>query len=353
MPKVFIFAPSDPSGESHRRLEQAGCELALGKASWHTPQGDREDEIVATARDCDAMCGTSIRSTPITRRIMEGADKLRIVGKYTIGCDDVDVDAATRLGILVTHSPTESNWGGVAEGMIANMLCLLKKIRERDSWLKAGGEWRKEELTGTYVGSRASDGYQGLTIGLIGLGRHGGRVAQLLRPWRVRLLACDPLIAPSRFLEHDAQAVDLPTLLAQSDVVSMHCYLSKDTFHLMSDAQFKLMKPSAIFLNQARGQTVDEQALIRALQEGRVAAAALDVFEVEPLPEDSPLRHMGDKVILSPHMISSNVGSGLGPGVRWTTESVLTALRGDVPDNVFNPEVIPAWKERFGGRSLL
>ncbi len=352
-PKVFIFAPSDPSGESHRKLEQSGCEVLLGKASWHTPQGDREDEIVAMARDADAMCGTSIRSTPITRRIMASADKLRIVGKYTIGCDDVDVEAATQMGILVTHSPTESNWGGVAEGMIGNMLCLLKKIRERDSYLKSGGEWRKEEFTGTYVGSRASDGYPGLTIGLIGLGRHGGRVAQLLRPWRVRLLATDPYIPPSRFLEHDAQPVDLETLLRESDVVSVHCYLSKETYHLLGEPQFRLMKPTAIFLNQARGQVVDEQALVKALQENWIAGAALDVFEVEPLPMDSPLRTMGDKVLLSPHMISSNVGSGLGPGVRWTTESVLKALRGEVPDNVFNPEVIPAWRERFGGRSLI
>ncbi|HEY8694284.1 MAG TPA: NAD(P)-dependent oxidoreductase [Chloroflexota bacterium] len=351
--KVFIFAPSDPSGESHRQLEAAGCEVALGKASWHTPQGDREDEIVSFARDCDAMCGTSIRSTPITRRIMESADKLRIVGKYTIGCDDVDVEAATQMGIMVTHSPTESNWGGVAEGAIANMLCLLKKLRERDTHLKSGGAWRLEELTGTYLGARASDGYKGLTIGLIGLGRHGGRVAQLLRPWRVRILAYDPYISPARFLEHDAQPVDLATLLAESDVVSMHCYLSKETRHMMGDAQFRQMKPTAIFLNQARGPIVDEQALARALQENRIAAAALDVFEIEPLPMDSPLRQLGDKVMLSPHMISSNTGSGLKPGVVWTTESVLKALRGEVPNNVFNPEVIPAWQQRFGGRSVL
>src|SRR5207245_9471023 len=129
------------------------------------------------------------------------------------GCESVDAHATAQLGTMVTHSPTATNWGGVSEGMIANMLCLPKKTRERDSYLKSGGEWRQEEFTGTYVGSRASDGYPGLTIGLIGLGRHGGRVAQLLRPWRVRLLACDPYIAPSRFLEHDTPPVALPPLL--------------------------------------------------------------------------------------------------------------------------------------------
>src|SRR5579883_3308591 len=179
--KVFIFAPADPNGETHRKLEQNGCEVSLGKASWHTPQGNTEGEIATAARDADAMCGTSIRSTPITRAIMQGADKLRIVAKYTIGCDDVDVDAATELGILVTHSPTESNWGGVAEGTIAMMLALLKRLRERDEYVKRGA-WRAEDLQGTYLGAR-QDGYPGITVGLVGLGRIGSRVANLLQPW--------------------------------------------------------------------------------------------------------------------------------------------------------------------------
>src|SRR5581483_1204419 len=204
--KVFIFAPADETGETHRRLEEAGCALTLGKAGWHTPQGNNEDEMRELARDADALAGTSIRSSPITRGIMEASNKLRIVAKYTIGVDDVDVDAATELGILVTHGPTESNWGGVAEGTIANMLCILKKLRERDRHLKSGGEWRTPELTGTYLGARTegarADGYQGLTIGIVGMGRVGTRVAELLRPWRVRVLACDPYIPEAHFAEH-------------------------------------------------------------------------------------------------------------------------------------------------------
>src|SRR5262245_9192128 len=135
-PKVFIFAPADESGESHKKLQDQRCELILGKASWDTPQGSDEAEMASMAAGCDALVGTSIRSTPISRRIMRSSDRLRIVAKYTIGVDDVDVEAATELGILVTHSPTESNWGGVAEGTITNMLTLLKKVRERDHHLK-------------------------------------------------------------------------------------------------------------------------------------------------------------------------------------------------------------------------
>lgn len=350
--RVLIFAPADPTGESHRRLEQAGCELILGKASWDTPQGQNEAEIAALAKDCDALVGTSIRSTPITAVVMKSSPKLRVVAKYTIGVDDVDVEAATELGILVTHGPTESNWGGVAEGTIAAMLTMLKKVRERDRYLKSGGAWRDKSLEGTYLGSRA-DGYPGLTLGIIGLGRVGGRVATLLRPWRMRMLAYDPYIPDSRFAEHGVEKCDLDRLLRESDIVSLHVVLTRETRHMIGARELGLMKPTAILINTSRGACVDEAALIEALQTGKIAGAALDVFEHEPLALESPLRLLGDKVLLSPHMVSSNAQSGLRPGITWATESVIKALRGEVPDNVYNKEVIPVWQKRFGGRSVL
>lgn len=350
--KMFIFAPADTTGESHRQLEKEGCEVVLGNANWDTPQGHSEAEMIGIAQGCDALAGTSIRSTPITRRIMESSKKLRIVAKFTIGVDDVDVEAATELGILVTHSPTESNWGGVAEGAIAMMLTMLKKARERDRHLKTGGPWRDLGMQGTYVGSRA-DGYPGITIGLIGLGRIGGRIATLMRPWQARIIACDPYIPESRFAEHGVRRVDLPTLLGEADVVSLHVVLTRETRHLIGSDQLAMMKPTAILINTSRGSCVDEVALARALQNGKIAGAALDVFENEPLALESPLRTLGDKVLLSSHMVSSNVGSGLKPGILWAMKSVHQALRGEVPDNVYNKEVIPDWVKRFGDRSVL
>ena len=348
--KVFVFAPADTSGATHRILQDQRCELVLGKASWDTPQGNNEGEMVAMAAGSDALVGTSIRSSPISRTIMTSSDRLRIVAKYTIGVDDVDVEAATELGILVTHSPTESNWGGVAEGTVTNMLTLLKKVRERDHHLKAEGGWRDPKLQGTYVGARA-DGYAGLTVGLIGLGRVGSRVATLLRPWNVRMLATDPYVPAEKFTQYGVTRVDLPTLLRESDVVSLHVVLTRETRHLIGAKELASMKPTAIFINTSRGPCVQEGALIEGLLRGQLAGAALDVFEQEPLSLDSPLRNLGDRVLLSPHMVSSNVGSGLGPGIRWATESVLRALRGEVPDNVYNTEVIPRWEKRFGGQS--
>jgi phosphoglycerate dehydrogenase-like enzyme len=349
--KIFIFAPVNEAPETHTTLREHGCELVLGKASWDTPQGNSEPEMVALARDSDALMGTSIRNAPISRTIMQSADRLRIVAKYTIGTDDVDVEAATELGILVTHGPTESNWGGVAEGTITAMLTMLKKVRERDRHLKQRGEWREPTLQGTYFGARA-DGYPGITLGIIGLGRIGSRVATLLRPWNMRILATDPYVPDAKFSEHGVSRVDLDTLLQESDVVTLHVVLTRETRHIIDAKQLGLMKPSAVLINTSRGPCVHEPALVEALQRGQIAGAALDVFEYEPLSADSPLRNLGDKVLLSPHMVSANVGSGLGPGIRWATESVLRALRGEVPDNVFNKEVIPRWERRFGGSSV-
>ena len=352
--KVFVFAPADPTGEAHKMLEDAGCELILGKANWDTPQGDSELEMMKLAEGCDALMGTSIRSTPITQKIMQSSNKLRVVSKFTIGVDDVDTDAATELGIMVTHAPTESNWGGVAEGAISNMLTLIKKTRERDRWLKTTANWRNLDYQGTYVGKRESDGYPGIVIGIIGLGRIGSRIAKLMRPWGMKMIGYDPYVPDSKFVDFGVERIkDLSTLLRQSDVVTLHVVLTKETRHMISAAQFAMMKPTAVLVNTSRGFCVDEKALIEALQKNKIAAAALDVFEYEPLAADSPLRKMDDRVLISPHMISSNLGSGLKPGLLWGTRSVISALKGEVPDNVYNTEVIEQWNSRFGGKNIL
>jgi phosphoglycerate dehydrogenase-like enzyme len=353
-PKVFVFSPIDAAADTYRKLQERGCEIDIAPRPWVSPMAPSPNELIAGARDSDVLLGSMIYNTTISRGVMESAKHLRVVAKYSIGCEDIDVEAATELGILVTYGPTESNWGGVAEGTLANMLVLLKKIRERDRFLKTDGPWRDPSLVGRYVGARA-DGYAGLTIGIVGLGRVGSRLADLLRPWRARIIACDPYVEDAHFAAHGVQRVDLQTLLSQSDVVTLHCFLNRETRHMIGAEQFARMKPSAILLNASRGPVVDEAALIEALQQRRIAGAALDVFEREPLPLDSPLRGLGDCVLLSPHMITNNVGSGVGPAIGMATDAVLQVLGGEVPDEgiIFNREAIPRWTARFGGKSLL
>jgi phosphoglycerate dehydrogenase-like enzyme len=336
------------SEKAYDAFGEAGCEVVYGEPSWQTAEGGSEDAMCELARGAAAFTGGSIRRSPITARMMDCAPELRVVAKCSIGVDDVDVDAATERGVLVTHSPTESNWSGVAEGTVAIMLALLKKVRERDEAVRQDA-WRDASLQGVGVG-RHQDGYPGLTIGIVGLGRVGRRLADLLAPWRVRILAFDPYVEESRFILCNAERVDLETLLGESDVVSLHVVLTPETRHMIGPRELSRMKRGATLINTARGAVVKTEALVQALQRGHIAGAGLDVFEDEPLPADSPLLEMGHKVLLSPHMASANVDGGLKQGVVWANRAVLAALDGKVPEHVYNKEVIPRWRQRFEGR---
>jgi phosphoglycerate dehydrogenase-like enzyme len=349
-PKIFIHAPREEPEDIVATLENAGFDLAFGDPRWQTPRMDYEGEVIAMARDAVALMGTSLRSTPISRRIMEASQRLRVVAKYTVGVDDIDTDAATDLGIMICHAPTEANCFAVAETTMALMLAVLKKLRERDTDVREG-RWREENNAANYVGRRA-DGFPGQTIGLVGLGRIGTRVANLLAPWRCRVIAYDPYVPPAHFLMHNVEPVDYETLLRQSDVISFHVVLTKETRYMFGEEHIKFLKPNVVILNTARGKVIDENALARGIADGRVRGAAIDAFEEEPLPMDSPLRKLGDRVLLSPHSASFTEGGQLRPGIAWATRSVLAALAGKVPDNVYNREVIPRWKERFGGASV-
>jgi phosphoglycerate dehydrogenase-like enzyme len=350
-PQVYIFTPVDTSGASHKRLEKAGSELRLGEAGWMSLVEEGQNLFSKLDSQLAALMGVSVRRFPITREVMEAAPELRIIAKYTIGVDDVDVEAATEMGILVTHCPTEANWAGVAEFAMAKILTLLKKVRERDQFMKEGG-WRKPELMGTYLGAR-QDGYEGITIGIVGLGRIGGRLADLLAPWRVNLIAYDPFKDDDKFILHNVQRVDLDELLAQSDVVSLHCTLNSTSEHLFKTQQFKAMKPTAILINTARGEVVDENALFQALDQNEIAAAGIDAFEKEPLSKRSPLLGLGDKILMSPHVSSYNTGGALHAAIPWATDDVILALKGELPKHIYNLDVIERWLERFGGNSLI
>jgi len=343
-PRVLIYRPVDESGASHRLLEAAGCDVAVAAAN-----ADRT-QLAALAHGVDALLGATFRGQ-MDRAFLTISPRLRVVARYTIGVDDVDVAAATELGILVTHSPTETNWGGVAEGTLALMLAVLKRLRERDRHVKAGA-WREPPIYGTYVGRRA-DGYAGITIGIVGLGRAGARVADLLRPWGARVLAADPYVEPAKFARHGVERAELETLLRESDVVTLHCNLTAETRGLLDRRRLALLKPTAVLVNTARGAVVDLDALCDALEARTLAAAALDVLPEEPMPHDARILRLGDRVLLSPHMVAANQGGTLGAAIPWATEAVIAALRGELPERIYNAEASAKWQERFGGQSLL
>ena len=344
-PSVVIYRPADESGASHRRLAAAGCRIRVVRES--------EDlaGVLAAAAPVHALLASSLRGFRLDAAALAGLPELRLVAKYSIGFDDIDVEAASARGILVTHCPTEANYGGVAEGTIALMLALLKKIGARDRSVRSGA-WRSEALRGTYVGAR-EDGYPGIVFGIVGLGRVGRRVAELLAPWKVRLIAADPYIAPEVFTRHGTDAVALEELLSRADVVSLHCPLTAETRGLIDRARLRLMLPHAILINTARGEVVDVDAVCDALAADRLGGAAFDVLPEEPPAAAAKILATDERVILSPHMIAANRGGTLGPAVPWATEAVLAALAGRVPEHVVDGGAIAAWQGRFGGHSLL
>ena len=323
--------------------------MILGQATWRS--GIELDALHDLAHGAHALMGATIKRAPIDGNFLDRLPELRIVSKYTIGVEDVDLDAATARGVLVTHCPTEANWGGVAEGTVGFMLTLLKQVRERDRHVKAGG-WRDSSLMGTYLGRR-SDGYSGLTVGIVGLGRCGTRVAELLSTWRVRIMACDPYVEDEKFERLGVVRTDLPTLLRESDVVTLHVTLTEETRGFIGAQELASMKPSTILINTSRGAVVNLDALCDALETDGIAGAALDVLPEEPPDEQSRILKLGDKVLLCPHMISANHPGTLQPAIPWATDATLAALRSRVPEHVYNVDAIPTWLARFGDKPLI
>ncbi len=287
--KILFSAPyMQPYLERFRpRLEAEGCELIV------PPVAERlgEEELLQLVGDIDgAICGDD----RFTERVLRAAPRLKVISKWGTGIDSIDREAAARLGIAVRNTPNAFT-EAVADSVFAYMLCFARRTLWMDRAMKAG-MWQK--IPGFALHE--------CTLGVIGVGHIGKAVLRRAKAFGMRLLGNDIVpIDPAFIAEVGVQMVDKETLLREADFVSLNCDLNPTSYHLMGDAQFALMKPSAYLINTSRGPVVDEQALIRALREGRIAGAGLDVFEEEPLPPDSPLRQF-DNVLLAPHNANSS-----------------------------------------------
>lgn len=350
--KVAVVVPAEGADETYREMEAAGCTVSIADPSWAKGFNATREAYIDLCDGADAIIGARLEGIRITGDLLSLFPDLRIYCRYNIGYDDINIPAATELGVIVTNSPVEANWGSVAENAFAHILALLKKIRERDRHVKEGG-WRdKDSPEALYLGRRL-DGYAGLTIGIVGLGRVGSRLADLLQPWRVRILAFDPYVDESKYIHHNVTPADMETLLSESDVVTLHCDLNEETRALMGAEQLARMKPTAVFINTARGGLVDQDALCDALEQGEIAAAALDVLDQEPPVKQSPILGLGDKVLLAPHVAGRTRGSDFRSALPLQADALLTALRGEVPKNIVNPDALPKWRQRFAGKNLL
>jgi D-3-phosphoglycerate dehydrogenase / 2-oxoglutarate reductase len=271
------------------------------------------EALLQTIGDYDALVVRS--ATQVDRELLTAGKKLRVVGRAGVGLDNVDVKSATERGVLVVNAPS-GNVVSAAEHTIALLLALLRKIPDAQTSLKAG-EWKRTKFVGTEL--------QGKTIGLVGLGQVGARVASRLRAWHVRILAFDPYITAERAAELGVEVVALEKLLEEADVVSLHTPVTPETTGLMNDARFSLMKPGSLLVNCARGALVDEAALLRALDGGKLAGAALDVFVSEPPKDFTLARH--PKILCTPHLGASTVEAQDRVAVE-TVQMLVEALSG-------------------------
>jgi D-3-phosphoglycerate dehydrogenase len=271
--------------------------LAVFEAHGFAPEtrvGLKEEELVAIARGAHALVVRS--ATKVTRRVIEAASELRIVGRAGVGVDNVDVDTATARGVVVMNAPA-GNSTTTAELAIALMLALARNVVRGDRATRAG-EWK---LRGKLQGSEIA----GKTLGVIGLGRIGRVVAERGRGLAMDVIAHDPYLLGPKSPVQGVELLPLDELLARADFVSLHVPLSDSTRNLISRERLARMKPGARLINCARGGLVDEVALAQALQSKHLRGAALDVFEREPPPADHPLLARED-VILTPHLGASS-----------------------------------------------
>jgi len=333
--RILASGPSGPATELDP-LREAGHEVVIGRPlDQPSRPAYGEPDLAAAARDCHVVLASHLDA--ITRSVLEAAATLRLVIVPFIGTDKIDVEAASRLGVLVANSPTPENFIAVAEATVALILMLQKRIKHNEAKLRRG-EWAQRHDRGEFL--------FGKTVGLVGLGRVGSHVARRLVNWDVRLLAADPYVPAERAQRLGATLVDLPTLLAESDVVTLHASLTEETRGLIGEKALRAMKPGAILINTARGEIADEEAVARALVEGWIAGAALDAFTREPLPASSPLRAVDpERLIMTPHNVAHSE-AGRRANLRLAFDQILAVGRGEPPVHCVNPEAIPRWRAR-------
>ena len=278
-----------------------------------------EPTLVEACRDADAILA---RLGVVTRTVIEHAPRLRIVARHGVGVDAVDLGAATERGVVVTTTGSE-NAAAVAEYTFALLLSLMRHVVQADAGMRAG-QWDRDPLVGAEL--------DGTTMGVIGYGAIGRRVARQAMGFGMRVLAHDVAATPP---EPGVTIVPFDELLARSDVVSLHMRLTADNVGLVGTRAFARMKPGAYLVNTARGELVDEAALIAALERGTLRGAALDTYEHEPLAASSPLRQMRN-VVLSPHVAGQTEDALRRVGIA-AAQCILDELAGRTPQFVYNP----------------
>ena len=275
--------------------------------------------------------------TRVTVDLMNRAPHLKLIARAGIGVDTIDVHAATRRGVAVMNAPG-ANTVSAAEHALGLVLALVRHIPWAADAMRRG-DWDRKRFEGTEL--------RGKTIGVVGLGRIGGHVTQLARAFGMTVVGHDPYVTPERAAELQVRLLPLEQLLQAADVVTLHVALTDQTRHLINAQRLSLMKPTAVLLNTARGELVDEAALVEAIKLKHISGAAIDVFAQEPLPADAPLRKL-DRVILTPHLAASTAEAQERVGVEIGTAVREALVHGDFSTAVNVPGITADVLRRLG-----
>jgi len=285
-----------------------------------------EKNLCEMVKEVDGLLFMQTMSYSISRRIIESGKKLKFIQSAGVGFDQIDLKAATENNVVVMNIPAATTVS-VAEHTVALILaCAKNLIQIHQSTVK--GEWR---IGGFNVELR------GKNLGVIGFGRIGREVVRIMKGFGMKILIYDPFVKEKDIKKLNCCKVDLDTLLKESDVVTIHAPLTKETENLIDKEKLKLMKPTAILVNTARGEIIDEEALFNALNEGNLRFAGLDVFRQEPINENNPLLKL-ENIVLSPHMAVQTF-EGVAALMKQNGEQVEKALNG-VYENIVNKEVL-------------
>ena len=323
--KVVVLNAWGSFGDHGEReiLEDAGCEIEVRTAAT----GEERQQAV---RDADGLYYTG----PVTRGMLRAMDRCKVIAESAIGMDTFeDFDLATEKGIVVCNCP-DVFVDEVANQAMGLFLSCVRWIVPTDRFVREGG-WQDRSLPRPWGMMHRVTGQ---TLGIIGLGNIGKAVAQRAKGFDLRVIAHDPYISDEIFKQHGVERVSMAKVLQESDFLSLHVPLNNETRHLISGPQFALMKRHAILINTCRGPVVDEQALIQALQSGRILAAGLDVTEKEPIDNDNPLLSMPN-VVISPHIASISEWAN-GERRRRPAQEIVAVLTGHKPRACWNKEVM-------------
>ena len=322
MPYRIFMTSALISEEALKLLQKYGCDYEIGNA------GDTPEKI-AKKLEIFQPEALIVNIEKITKNVLHASSSLKAIAKQGVGCDNIDIKTASALGIPVMIT-AYANYESVAEHTLALIFALLRKIPPQNIFTKNGG-WDQKSYTGYELTNK--------TLGVVGFGRIGRRLVELVAPMKTNILIYDPFIKKEQIPDNVILLNTLGELLTESDIVSLHCPLTPETNRMIGEKEISLMKKESWIINTARGAIINESELIKALLNNKIAGAALDVFEKEPPESDNPLFKL-DNVIVSNHIGGLSVRSFRNMGIN-AVENVLTILKGRVPDIscVINPEV--------------